>query len=281
MISSEEKKVGQEIESLLRTDRLPHVWCPGCGIGIALGSLLRAMVRVGLDFDKTVMVSGIGCTGRAAGYVYLDSFHTTHGRAIPFAVGLKLARPDLNVIVFSGDGDLFAIGGNHILHAARRNHDMLVVCVNNYNYGMTGGQHGPTTPSGAFTSTTPYGNPERPMNLPHLMISLNAPFVARWTVAHPRRLMRSFEKALQRKGFRFIEVISICPTEFGRKNKMRDPLQYLMSIKENSVVKHDASFEEMEIRPNKPIVVGDFRDVKVEESYEDVYYKIIRRFEDA
>lgn len=273
--------VGQEIESLLRTERLPHVWCPGCGIGIALGALLRAMVKVKIDVDKTVIVSGIGCSGRVAGYVNMDSFHTTHGRAIPFAIGLKLANPELNVIVFSGDGDLFAIGGNHILHAARRNHDMLIVCVNNYNYGMTGGQHGPTTPTMAYTSTTPYGNPERPMNLPHFMISLNTPFVARWTVAHPRRLLSCFEKALVRKGLRFVEVLAPCPTEFGRKNKMRDPLQYLKFFRENSIVKNNATFEEMEISANKPIVVGDFRDVEGEMTFEERYEEIIRRVQNA
>lgn len=270
-----------DLESLLRVERLPHVWCPGCGIGVAFASLLRAMVNVGINLDKTVMVSGIGCTGRAAGYVCLDSFHTTHGRAVPFAEGLKLARPDLNVIVFSGDGDLFAIGGNHILHAARRNHDVLVICVNNYIYGMTGGQHGPTTPTGALSTTTPYGNPDRPMNLPHFMISLNTPFVARWTQIQPRKMIDTFEKALQRKGFRFIEMISVCPTEYGRKNRMGDPVQAMKFLKENTLVKPDADFEEMNIRPGYPIVVGEFRDIPGEMTYEERYDEIIRRVRGA
>src|SRR4030042_4445348 len=136
------------LDELLRTDRLPHIWCPGCGLGTILGATLRAINKSGLDLDKTIMVSGIGCTGRAAGYVKLDSFHVTHGRALPFATGLKFANPDLKVVVFSGDGDLAAIGGNHLIHAARRNVDMTVICVNNFNYGMTGGQMGPTTPLG-------------------------------------------------------------------------------------------------------------------------------------
>ncbi|MBE9473122.1 MAG: 2-oxoacid:ferredoxin oxidoreductase subunit beta, partial [Chloroflexi bacterium] len=135
------------MDELLRTERLPHIWCPGCGIGTALSCFVSALTRSGLDLDKVAIVSGIGCTGRVAGYLRLDGFHTTHGRAIPFATGLKLANPELKVVVFSGDGDLVAIGGNHLIHAARRNMDLTVVCVNNFNYGMTGGQMGPTTPT--------------------------------------------------------------------------------------------------------------------------------------
>ncbi|MBC8425005.1 2-oxoacid:ferredoxin oxidoreductase subunit beta, partial [bacterium] len=142
---------------LLRTDRFPHIWCPTCGIGTVLKCFIDAIDRAKMDYDKMAIVSGIGCTGRVAGYVKLDSYHTTHGRAIPFATGLKLANRDLKVVVFSGDGDLSAIGGNHLIHAARRNMDITVVCVNNFIYGMTGGQAAPTTPSPANTSTTPHG----------------------------------------------------------------------------------------------------------------------------
>src|SRR4030042_1093178 len=151
---------------LLRKERIPHIWCPGCGLGSVLSALVDALRSSGLDLKKTAVVSGIGCTGRAAGYLNLDGFHTTHGRAIPYATGLKLANPDLTVIVFSGDGDLSAIGGNHLIHAARRNVDLKVICANNFNYGMTGGQGGPTTPIGAKTTTTPYGGFENPFNLP-------------------------------------------------------------------------------------------------------------------
>jgi len=156
------------IDSFLRQDRLPHIWCPGCGIGPALGCFLKGMVRSGVDPDKVAVVSGIGCAGRVAGYVKLDSFHTTHGRALPFATGLTLGNPELNVVVFSGDGDLVAIGGNHLIHAARRNMNMTVICINNFNYGMTGGQVGPTTPVDARSTTSPYGNFEDPFNIPHL-----------------------------------------------------------------------------------------------------------------
>ena len=158
------------INGFLRLDRMPHIWCAGCGIGPAMGCLIKAIHRDGLDPDKIAVVSGIGCSGRAAGYLRLDSFHTTHGRALPFATGLKLGNPELNVVVFSGDGDLVAIGGNHLIHTARRNMDMTVICINNFNYGMTGGQLGPTTPVDARSTTSPYGNFENPFNVPYLTV---------------------------------------------------------------------------------------------------------------
>ena len=151
------------LDEIIRSDRMPHIWCPGCGIGIAMRCYAQAILDSGIPTDKQVVVSGIGCTGRAAGYMNIDSYHSTHGRAIPFAVGIKLANPDLSVTVFSGDGDLAAIGGNHLIHAARRNVDIKVICINNFNYGMTGGQSGPTTPKGARATTAPYGNPELPI----------------------------------------------------------------------------------------------------------------------
>jgi 2-oxoglutarate ferredoxin oxidoreductase subunit beta len=156
------------MDRFLRQDRLPHIWCSGCGLGTALNCFLGALIKSKLDPDKVAVVSGIGCSGRAAGYVNMDSFHTTHGRAIPFATGLKLANPALKVVVFSGDGDLIAIGGNHFIHAARRNMDLTVICVNNFIYGMTGGQLAPTTPTTARTSTSPTGNRDHPFNLAYL-----------------------------------------------------------------------------------------------------------------
>ncbi len=277
MMSSRMEMMRMEEENLLRTDRLPHVWCPGCGIGIVMNAFLRAVITAKMDPNKLAVVSGIGCTGRAAGYINVDSFHTTHGRAIPFAVGIKFARPDLNVVVFSGDGDLFAIGGNHFVNAARRNHDILVIAVNNYTYGMTGGQHGPTTPTGAYTTTTPYGNPDRPFNIPHLAISLGVPYVARWTSYHVMQIQNSIYHALHRKGFRLIEVISQCPTVYGRRNDMKTPLEMMRYFQKASVRKDDASFEEMEITYNGKIVVGVFRDVQGIPTYEERYEDIIRR----
>jgi len=172
----------------------------------------------GWDLDKVAVVSGIGCTGRIAGYIRLDSFHTTHGRAIPFATGLKLANPELKVAVLSGDGDIAGIGGNHFIHAARRNLDITVVCVNNFNYGMTGGQVGPTTPHEARAVTTQYGNFEYPFNLPYLAAASGASFVARWTVLHARRLEWTLREAMEHPGFSFVEVIAPCSTAYARWN---------------------------------------------------------------
>ncbi|MGD2163636.1 MAG: thiamine pyrophosphate-dependent enzyme, partial [Anaerolineales bacterium] len=169
------------LDTVIRSDRMPHIWCPGCGIGIAMRCYAHAILNSGIDEDQQVVVSGIGCSGRVAGYMNIDSYHTTHGRAIPFATGLKLSNPELNVTVFSGDGDLAAIGGNHLIHGARRNLDLTVICTNNFNYGMTGGQSGPTTPYEARTTTSPYGSPELPFNLVDLLAAAGANFVSRWT----------------------------------------------------------------------------------------------------
>ncbi len=163
-----EPRMEHPMAPYLRMDRIPHVWCPGCGIGTVVQCYATALEKAGCDLDKVSVVSGIGCSGRAAGYMKLDGFHATHGRAIPFATGLKLGRPELLVTVISGDGDLVGIGGNHFIHAARRNIDLLVILINNFIYGMTGGQNAPTTPLTAKSSTMPFGNFERPFNLPHL-----------------------------------------------------------------------------------------------------------------
>ena len=194
--------LGHPSESGLRGDRLPHIWCPGCGIGIAVTCFVKALDEADIDRDSLSVVSGIGCTGRVAGYMDCDSFHTIHGRAVPFALGLHLGNPELKVVVFSGDGDLVAIGGNHLIHAARRNADITVFCVNNFTYGMTGGQSGPTTQEGARTSTTPYGSVEHAFNLPLLVAAAGATYVARWTVLDLGRLRRSMVEALQHQGFR-------------------------------------------------------------------------------
>jgi 2-oxoglutarate ferredoxin oxidoreductase subunit beta len=210
------------MDSLLRGERLPHIWCQGCGLGTALTSFVSALQWLeknkGWDLDKVAVVSGIGCTGRIAGYVRLDSFHTTHGRAIPFASGLKLANPELKVIVVSGDGDIAGIGGNHLIHAARRNLDITVLCVNNFNYGMTGGQVGPTTPHEARAVTSQYGNFEYPFNLPYLAAASGASFVSRWTVLHARQLEWTLREALVHPGFSFVEVIAPCSTAYARWN---------------------------------------------------------------
>jgi 2-oxoglutarate ferredoxin oxidoreductase subunit beta len=255
-------KVGYPYEDLLRSDRLPHIWCPECGIGTSVNCFTAAMRRLGLDPDQVAIVSGIGCSGRVAGYMKLDSFHTTHGRAIPFATGLKMANPKLKVVVFSGDGDLISIGGNHFIHAARRNVDLTVICVNNFNYAMTGGQVGPTTPLEAKCTTTPYGNFEQPFNLPALAASCGAVYVARWTALHVRRLTKSFEEALTKRGFSFVEVISPCPTLYTRRNKLGTGLERMREYQRTSDIKHGADPREVDIDFRGRITVGKFVDVE-------------------
>ena len=249
------------VEPFLRTDRMPHIWCPGCGIGTTVNCFARALLQSKLDLKKVVVVSGIGCTGRVAGYVKLDSFHTTHGRAIPFATGLKLANPELTVVVYSGDGDLIAIGGNHFIHAARRNVDIKVICVNNFTYGMTGGQVAPTTPVSALSTTTPYGCFEQPFNLPYLAESSGAVYVARWTSYHVRQVTHAMGEALRKKGFTFIEILSPCPTLYERRNRLGDGLERMQYFKESSVVRHGASTKEVGLTFQGPITLGKFVDV--------------------
>jgi 2-oxoglutarate ferredoxin oxidoreductase subunit beta len=241
-------------------DRMPHIWCPTCGIGTVVKCYATALEEARVDLDKVAVVSGIGCTGRVAGYMKQDGFHTTHGRAIPFATGLKLGRPELLVIVFSGDGDLAGIGGNHFIHAARRNMDLLVILVNNFIYGMTGGQNAPTTPLTAKTSTMPYGNFERPFNLPHLAASCGATYVARWTCLHIRRLTKSIREAIGRKGFRFIEVIAPCSTLYGRLNKLGTGLNLMQFYHDNAEVRHGADTRTVDIGYQDKIVCGKFVD---------------------
>jgi 2-oxoglutarate ferredoxin oxidoreductase subunit beta len=231
-------------------------------MGTILHSFLNAVVKSGHDPDKVVVVSGIGCSGRVAGYVRLDSFHTTHGRAIPFATGLKLANPELKVVVFTGDGDLVAIGGNHFIHAARRNMDLTVICVNNFIYGMTGGQAGPTTPLSARTSTSIFGNYEPPFNIPYLAQTAGAVFIARWTALQARRLQATLTEALNKKGFSLVEVISPCPTLYGRQNKQPSGLEQMKYYRDNSVVKHGADPREVDITFNGKIIVGKFVDIE-------------------
>src|SRR5450631_434191 len=247
-------------DPFLRMDRIPHIWCPGCGIGTSVNAFSRALIDAKIDLKNLSIVSGIGCTGRVAGYVNQDSFHTTHGRAIPFATGLKLANPKLNVVVSSGDGDLFAIGGNHLIHAARRNIDLKVICVNNLIYAMTGGQTAPTTPGHATTSTNPYGTFEPAFNLPHLVEAAGAVYVARWTTFHVRQLARSISEAFQKKGFSFIEVVSPCPTLYQRRNKMGDGLDTMKYYKAMSKVKNGCPTNEVALSRQGEIIVGKFVD---------------------
>jgi 2-oxoglutarate ferredoxin oxidoreductase subunit beta len=247
-------------DKYLKPGRIPHIWCPGCGLGIVLSAFIKGMGAMEVPIDNCAVVSGIGCTGRVAGYLDMDTYHTTHGRAIPFATGLKLAKPEMEVVVFSGDGDLFAIGGNHLIHAARRNMDLTVICVNNFNYGMTGGQSGPTTHMTAKTVTTPYGNCEYPFNLTHLAYASGAIYVARWTSFHARYLIESIKKCFAKKGFKFIEVLTPCPTGYGRPNKLGTGLDQMKEYQKNSVIRNHINPMDADAELRGPIVVGEFVD---------------------
>jgi 2-oxoglutarate ferredoxin oxidoreductase subunit beta len=252
------------LDDLIRADRMPHIWCPGCGIGIAMRCYAQAILDSGLPVDDHIVVSGIGCSGRVAGYMNLDSYHTTHGRAIPFAMGVKLAKPQLMVTVFSGDGDLVSIGGNHLIHAARRNVDLKVICINNFNFGMTGGQYGPTTPRGAIATTSPYGNTELPFNLPNLLAAAGANYIARWTTLHARQLKKSILESFIKPGFTFIEVLAPCPIGFGKSNNIADGLEEMELYRERCVLakEGDVHTEELgiDLREDQPIIIGKFVD---------------------
>jgi 2-oxoglutarate ferredoxin oxidoreductase subunit beta len=258
--TAEQEQLTHPMSDLLRMDRMPHIWCSSCGLGTGLTCFIMALRESGIDERDVAVVSGIGCTGRVAGYLNLDSFHTTHGRAIPFATGLTLANPKLRVVVYSGDGDIVAIGGNHFIHSARRNMDLLVICVNNFTYGMTGGQAGPTTPVTAKATTAPYGCFEYPFNIPYLAMAAGASYVARWTSLHMRRLKNSMAEALPKRGFRVIEIICPCPTAFARKNRLGTGLDLLKYYHDNSIIKHGADPKEADISLTGKLICGKFVD---------------------
>jgi 2-oxoglutarate ferredoxin oxidoreductase subunit beta len=222
-------------EYLRHDKKFPHVWCPGCGIGIMLGALIRAIDRTGFDKNEIVLVSGIGCSGRLPVYVDLNTLHTTHGRALTFATGVKLAKPNLKVIVVMGDGDAVAIGGNHFIHAARRNIDLTAIIVNNSVYGMTGGQYSPTTPYGMRSTTTTYSNIEQDFRISELAVTAGAVFVGRGTVYHARLLDSLIEQALLKKGFSVVEVISHCHTQYGRQNRLGSAVEMMEWQRDHAV----------------------------------------------
>ncbi|KKK43355.1 hypothetical protein LCGC14_0828760 [marine sediment metagenome] len=247
------------------------IFCPGCLIGTIIISITNSLKESGLTFKDYAIVSGIGCTGRSSGCFKGPAFHTTHGRAIPFATGIKLANPRLKVIVLSGDGDLFAIGGNHFIHAARRNIELTVLCVNNNIYGMTGGQVAPTTQLGDITQTTPYGNVEPPFNLVSLAASAGATYVARWPAYDTLRLQKSIIKSINNPGFSFIEVLAPCFIQYGSKNKLGDAIGILEWLKPQIKIKIDCPPHQATFNFKKKIVIcGEF----VEEEREGFSEKI-------
>jgi len=217
------------------TKKFPNVWCAGCGIGVVMGALIRAIDRLGLDKDQVALVSGIGCTGRMPVYLDFNTMHTTHGRALAFATGLKIARPEMKVIAIMGDGDALAIGGNHFIHSARRNIGITAIVVNNEIYGMTGGQYSPTTPIDSRATTAPYGNIEPPVPMCELAIAAGATYVARGTVYHAVELDRLIEQAIVKEGFSLVEAVSYCHTGFGRLNKLGSAVDMMRALKDNSI----------------------------------------------
>ena len=230
------REVTKLIHKYLRHDKkFPHVCCPGCGNGIILGAFIRAIDRMGLSKDEVVLVSGIGCSGRMPVYVDFNTLHTTHGRALTFATGIKLAKPKLTVIVFMGDGDAMAIGGNHFIHAARRNVDLTAIIFNNNIYGMTGGQFSPTTPYGMKATTAPYTNIEHSFKISELAVTAGAVFVGRETVYNASRLDSLIEKAIRKEGFSVVEAITHCQVQYGRRNRMGSVVDMMKWQKEHSV----------------------------------------------
>lgn len=259
--------------------KFPNVWCSGCGIGIVMGALIRAVDHMGLRKDEVAVISGIGCTGRMPVYLDFYTMHTTHGRALAFATGLKLAQPQMKVIVVMGDGDALAIGGNHFIHAARRNIDLTAIVVNNFIYGMTGGQYSPTTPLDKRATTAPYGNVEPPMPVCELAVAAGATFVARSTVYHAVELERYIERAVRKNGFSLVEATSYCHTTYGRQNKLGSAVDMMRLLKENSVTISAAEKLTPQERSDK-IVRGVFCDIEKPE-YSQLYDIVIQRAQEA
>ena len=257
------------------TKKFPNVWCAGCGIGVVMGALIRAIDRLGLDKDQVALVSGIGCTGRMPVYLDFNTMHTTHGRALAFATGLKIARPEMKVIAIMGDGDALAIGGNHFIHSARRNIGITAIVVNNEIYGMTGGQYSPTTPIDSRATTAPYGNIEPPVPVCELAIAAGATFVARGTVYHAIELDRLIEQAIVKEGFSLVEAVSYCHTGFGRLNKLGSAVDMMRALKDNSVTLAAAEKLPPDERSGK-IVRGVLHNIEKTE-YTRLYDALIER----
>ena len=272
-----------EMLSYFRQERLPHIWCPGCGHGTITGALVRAIERLGLDKNKVCVVSGIGCSSRAVGYLNFDTLHTAHGRALAFATGIKLARPDLKVIVMTGDGDCTAIGGNHFIHAARRNIGITTIVMNNEIYGMTSGQYSPMTPKGFIGTTAPYGNLEPHFDLCELAKASGASYVARATSFHVPLLIDLIEKALQNDGFSVVEAIAQCPTYLGRRNKLGSAVDMLNWIKDQTINAKAAAALPPEKREGK-LLIGELHNAPAPEytaSYGELVTKVQRSFENV
>lgn len=262
-------------EKYLRTEKLPHIWCPGCGNGIVLGAMVRAFDKMGCNQNNTVIVSGIGCSSRAAGYMDFNTLHTTHGRALAFATGIKLARPEINVFVIMGDGDSSSIGGNHLIHAARRNIDLTAIIFNNNIYGMTGGQYSPLTPPDSLATTAPYNTIERNFDLAELARAAGATYIARSTTYHAAMLTRLIVAGASHKGFSMIEAVTACPVSYGRRNKMGGGYDMLMWQKEHAVSVEKAKRLTPEEMRGK-FIIGEIYKTEAPE-YTEVYDQLIEK----
>ena len=259
----------------MRIDHLPQIWCPGCGNGILMRDVVVAIDNLKLEREKVVIVSGIGCSSRAAGYLDFNTIHTTHGRAIPFATGIKLAKPELNVIVITGDGDCTAIGGNHLIHAARRNVELTVVVFNNNIYGMTGGQYSPTTPTGERGTTAPYGNVDRQFDITQLAAGAGASYTARGTAYHTQQTIKAIQDGITHPGFSLIDCYSPCPTYYGRKNKKGSAVDMMKYQRDHGVTK--AQYEKLSDEEKKDkFIVGQLTQNEYP-GYADLYQKVIER----
>lgn len=265
------------VNKYFRDNKLPHIWCPGCGHGIIVRSVVQAIDNLGLNKDKVCIVSGIGCSSRAPGYLDFNTLHTTHGRALAFATGIKMANPELEVIVVTGDGDCAAIGGNHLIHSARRNIDITTVVFNNNIYGMTGGQYSPTTPTGDRGTTAPYGNIDKNFDLCNLAKGAGATYVGRATAYHANLITKLVEEGVKNKGFSFIEAVSVCPTYYGRKNKKGDSVQMMKYLKDYAInVKAVEKIDKEKVKDK--FLIGELHRSH-EPEYTEEYQKIIDRFQ--
>jgi 2-oxoglutarate ferredoxin oxidoreductase subunit beta len=277
MMATKIQQPSDIIHQYLRAKKsFPNVWCAGCGIGVVMGSIIRAIDAVGYSKDEMVLVSGIGCSSRLPVYCDFNTLHTTHGRAIAFATGVKLARPSLKVMVVTGDGDGLAIGGNHFIHACRRNIDITTVLINNQIYGMTGGQFSPTTPHNAYATTAPYGNAEKGFDPTSLAKAAGASYVARGTVYHTQQLDKLIIGGLEKKGFALIEAYSNCHTYYGRLNKEGDAVAMLQWMKKHAISAKAAQNMSAESLKDK-FLTGVLWDVDMPEYCEE-YQKLIDRF---
>ena len=267
-----------EVMNWLRIKMFPHIWCPGCGHGVVMHSLVRALLELQLDPKQTVLASGIGCSSRLPGYINACTVHTTHGRSLSFATGIKFHKPELTVLGVMGDGDGTAIGGNHFIHSCRRNIDITAIIMNNNIYGMTGGQASPTTPQGAWASTTPWGSVDPAFDICKLAEGAGASYVARSTIANPKQVEQYITNGIKNRGFSVVEILTHCHTQFGRKNKRVTPIDNFNYFKDNSVPLAKAGNMSKEELKDK-IVCGEFIAGTGAPEYTEEYEKVIKRAE--